>query len=332
MQAATTLIEAQGALALYWDATLNEAVIVIPGDGSRVIVDSIMSNLGIKARVEIAHVTGSEIDKILEALGALADDPRLGAASYGFYFDPVLGQVVLEGSAPSEVFAGLLSTYGDEVLYRPGEGGGRLSRHSDFAPFWGGAEVRDNQGSTYDCTTGIPVKCGSGTEFMSTAGHCFPLNAEVFSPGNGLSMGTIHVRAAFPAKDMELIKGKDRAGFVYVGGGGGAEGVAQIGGAADPVVGFSAYCHSGATTFEQCGKTATSLNGQFCDAAGCTGNLAVFTGGNLGLPGDSGAPMYLYSGGLIFIRAMLIARFNNNEYGQKWSTISGSWGVTVLTN
>jgi len=321
-----------GALGIYLDTTKEELVIVLPSgaNGQKLAADA--GKIGLSVRVEHRDINAETVELVYGRLEEVYSDPSLGGGAYVFYFDPALGKIAVSGAAPARVFEALLGPFAKYVEYRQGDVR-RLSRHADTEPFWGGAEVRDNAGSLYDCTTGFSVKNASGTRFMTTAGHCFTLNEEVFSPGNGLRMGKITNRAAFPQKDMELIGTETYGTRIYVGGAAG--GSLPVNGAGNPVVGFANYCHSGASTFENCGHRVTSLNGQFCDAAGCTPDLAVFRDGVLPVGGDSGSPFYVRStdNTSVGMRGMVIARnfATNDVYAHKWTTIRDTFGVSIVT-
>src|SRR5688572_7345357 len=91
---------------------------------------------------------------------------------------------------------------------------------------------------------------------------------------------------------MELLYGESYAGRIFTGG--------VISSTSRPIVaagsasvGYNNYCHSGRTTGEQCGHTATSVTAQVCTATtGCKYPVIRFTGGVLPQGGDSGSPFF----------------------------------------
>lgn len=60
-------------------------------------------------------------------------------------------------------------------------------RFGDTAPFYAGAYIVD---SGWSCTTGIPVKNGSGSQFMVTASHCGH-NGTHWKTGRGVDVGNV---------------------------------------------------------------------------------------------------------------------------------------------
>ena len=87
-------------------------------------------------------------------------------------------------------------------------------------------------------------------------------------------------------------------------------------------VGFNAYCHSGRTTGEHCGHTATSTNAQVCTSTGCKSPVIQFTGGTMIQGGDSGGAFYaIDSAGKAWIRGNVIA--TNGTTG--WASPSPPW-------
>ena len=131
--------------------------------------------------------------------------------------------------------------------------------------------------------------------------------------------------------DMELLGGQSYAGRVYTGGvvSTTSRGVAA-GGAAS--AGYSAYCHSGRTTGEHCGHTATSTNAQVCTSSGCKSPVIAFTGGTMIQPGDSGGAFYaIDSAGKAWIRGNVIATNGTTGWAQPFTTVASQYGVSVVT-
>ncbi|MCQ7029886.1 S1 family peptidase, partial [Escherichia coli] len=81
--------------------------------------------------------------------------------------------------------------------------------------------------------------------------------------------------------------------------------------------GYNAYCHSGRTTGENCGHTATSTNAQVCTSSGCKSPVIAFTGGTMIQPGDSGGAFYaIGSDGRAWIRGNVIATNGTTGWAQ----------------
>lgn len=231
---------------------------------------------------------------------------------------------MIAGTAPSNLFEDVADKFHGGVIYEPVDSGGRESRQSDSAPFWGGAAVTDGTGT---CTTGFTVKRPNGTRYMMTAGHCFGALYGTWSPGNGDWMGQVRVRGVFPNFDMEMIGDENYGQYIYTGGATGTG--TSVVSAANPVIG-AFYCVSGQKTYEHCGHELISNDSYLCDVSGCTDHLSAYWGDqlNITMNGDSGAPWYIKSSG-VYIRGLNIGREGLVMYAHKWSTISSEMNVTI---
>lgn len=320
------LSEALGALGAYYDSSTGEFAVVVPssGPGSGVsAADFGAANAAV--RVERRAITRAAVNAIERSVERRSWHPEAARYAYGTHLDLRRGVVVLETSAPSDVMEALVREYPGLLDYRQ-VATDRLTRQNDPAPHWGGASITDG---TSTCTSGFSVQDSSSTRFMVTAAHCFAMGAAVNSSGGGGSFGRVTSRGPFPTWDLELLGTATYGSFIYRGGAAGTP--SHVIGAGDPVVGFTGYCYSGQTTFENCGQTVTSLNGEYCDASGCTPVAVVFSGGGVGQGGDSGAPFYLPSGGDSYIRGMLFARSGTTMYAESWSVVAGHFNVSIVT-
>jgi hypothetical protein len=314
--------EKSGALGQYQGAT-GEYVVVVPGSSASSFPAESVVDLGLDIRIESSPMEPSDVTEIMARLTQRGWHPDAPNAAFGAYFDPRLGHIVVEGSSPASVFAPLQDEFPGLITYRMTDVQ-RDSRQSDSIPHKGGAAIT-NGGTT--CSSGFTVK-KSGVLYMVTAGHCFSHGTAVWSPGNGSPFGSVVNRAPFPARDLELLGGSNYTSGIYVGNLTGV--VKSVTGAANPTLAFSNYCRSGQTTAESCGHSVTNLNGSFCDAAGCTNGVAVYSGGPTSSSGDSGAPFYL-PGSSVQIRGMHFARSGSTMYAEKWTTISNQFGVAIHT-
>jgi len=327
LSAVQEIVDQSGALGYYVDSTSATVVVVVSDSGESTLEAADLAALLTQFRLESRPITNADIAAILHELGSDGSRP-VTKEPYGAYFDPSLGQVVIEASDPPDVFAAVVDKYPGKVIYREGVGGGRDSRSSDASPHKGGAKIVHVPTGT-NCTSGFTVKT-FGIVRMVTAGHCYAnLNMPIVSPGNGSSFGQVVARAPFPARDLELLGGATYIGRIYVGDLTGA--VVNVIGAGNPVVGAQGYCVSGSWTAEHCGQTVTSLNGQLCDQAGCTNGLVVYSGGGLTGGGDSGAPFYLPTPNGVLIRGVHIGRINS-MYAEKWSRLQDLWGALIVTS
>ena len=205
-------------------------------------------------------------------------------------------------------------------------------RRDDIPSFWGGAGITNSGGV---CSSGYAVKNWWGTVFSVTAGHCFANGANALVESGLRSYGTVSGRrlptVTGHPMDMELLGGQSYAGRVYTGG--------VFSTTSRPVVaagaasaGYTNYCHSGRTTGENCGHTATSTNAQVCTQTGCKSPVIAFTGGTMIQGGDSGGAFYALDGsGGAWIRGNVIATNGTTGWAQPYTTVASEYGVSIVT-
>jgi hypothetical protein len=325
--AAVALTEAAmsgGALGLVYDLDKDKYTVVIPSDGAAFSLGDV-SQLGLDVVVKRSSVHRRDFDDARRRLRAFAhathtDDP------IGIYFDARTEQLVIETTLPVELIAETIRVYPNLVAYRHAESGGRDSRHADFAPFYGGAEVEEKPFANNFCSTGFAVREeGGSTEYMVTAGHCFELGTDVYSPGNSKYIGTVTIQAPWPEKDFEFISGRDYAGRIYL-----TPGVLSksVVGAGNTAVGTQ-YCRSGARTFVVCQLLVNSVDADLCSFGQCTQHLARYEPltGVWAEDGDSGAHFYLnVNSNAVSMRGIHIGHVGENHYATRWPTIRDSYG------
>ena len=270
----------------------------------------------------------------------IADHVAAHGTKYTFasYLDSA-GRVVVDTNAPASVVSRLTSVSNPRLRQAAGNARIRRStikdafhRRDDIPSFWGGAGITNSGGI---CSAGYAVRNSVGSVFSVTAGHCFANGANALVESGLRSYGTVSGRrlptVTGHPMDMELLGGQSYAGRVYTGGvvSTTSRGVAA-GGAAS--AGYSAYCHSGRTTGENCGHTATSTNAQVCTSSGCKSPVIAFTGGTMIQPGDSGGAFYAIDGaGKAWIRGNVIATNGTTGWAQPFTTVASQYGVSVVT-
>ena len=259
--------------------------------------------------------------------------------TFATYLDSDTGRIVLDTDAPASVMAKLTSTSDPDQRREVARAQVRRTtisdawnRRDDIPSFWGGAGVTNSGGT---CSAGYAVKNGWGTVFSVTAGHCFANGANALVESGLRSYGTVSGRrlptVTGHAMDMELLGGQSYAGRVYTGG--------VLSTTSRPVVaagaassGYTNYCHSGRTTGENCGHTATSTNAQVCTATGCKSPVIAFTGGTMIQPGDSGGAFYALDGsGGAWIRGNVIASNGTTGWAQPYTSVASQYGVSIVT-
>ena len=271
----------------------------------------------------------------------IADYVADHGTSYTFasYLDSDTGRIVLDSNAPASVVSELTSMSDPGRRLAVGKAKLRRSaisdtfhRRDDISPFWGGAGIT-NSGSI--CSSGYAVRNAVGTVFSVTAGHCFANGANALVESGLRSYGTVSSRrlptVTGHPMDMELLGGQTYVGRVYTGGvtSTTSRGVAAAGAA---FLGYNNYCHSGRTTGENCGHTATDINAQVCTSSGCKSPVIAFTGGTMIQGGDSGGAFYaIDSAGKAWIRGHVIATNGTTGWAQPWTTVASQYGVSIVT-
>jgi hypothetical protein len=250
--------------------------------------------------------------------------------SFATYADAKSGKVIVETNASADVVKGLVGTDAELALVRTTATADLYSRKSDVPAFWGGNGITlAGTAPSARCSGGYVVKNSAGTRYLVTAGHCFSNGQVAVTENTGVTVGTTWGNG-LPSQDMEILYGQSYGTSIYTGGVDSSTG-AHVASAADPVVGFNNYCHSGRTTGENCGHTVISTNATVCTSSGCKSPVTAFQGGNLPQPGDSGSPFYALStsGPDRHIRGHIIAGNGTTEYAEKWSRVAARFGVTI---
>jgi hypothetical protein len=204
-------------------------------------------------------------------------------------------------------------------------------RRDDVPAFWGGGGLLAS-GSL--CSTGYAVQHWWGGRSMVTAGHCFANGTSVNTESNLRTVGTVSNRllaslGSGPV-DMELIGGQSYSGRIFTGGVTSSRSIPVVA-AGSAVVGFNNYCHSGRTTGEQCGHTATSISAQVCTATGCKSPVIAYTGGTIQQGGDSGGAFYAKDASGAWIRGHVIASSATTGFVEPWTKVQSRYGVSIVT-
>jgi hypothetical protein len=261
--------------------------------------------------------------------------------TFGSYLDPGTGKIVIETDAPASVVSSLTNLPGaasaaerqaaSQVQVRRTTTTDTFSRRDDISPFYGGGGLL---AAGALCSSGYAVRNSAGTVFMVTAGHCYANGTSVRTESNAQAYGTVSNRRldsiTHDAKDMELIGGKSYAGRVFTGGVTSSTSIPVVSAGAASV-GFNNYCHSGRTTGEQCGHTATSTTAQVCTTTGCKSPVIAYTGGTVQQGGDSGGTFYAKDSRGAFIRGHVIAGNSTTGYIEPWAVLAATYGVSIVT-
>lgn len=161
-------------------------------------------------------------------------------------------------------------------------------RLADTAPFFGGARISLPLGG---CSTGFYLNSATRGTVMLTAGHCASNGTTVRNWNDTLTVGVIEGRS-LPNPDLAVIDGQSYAARSFSANDNTSS--KAISNAVNPTTGAT-YCQLGGFSYRIC-STYSSLNAQFCDASGCTNDLAFTsrdcTLGTLVRPGDSGGGVF----------------------------------------
>jgi hypothetical protein len=260
-------------------------------------------------------------------------------ATYASYVDATTGEIVLITDASEEEIAKVKNdtdpankkeldkakvkkdTKTEDVWHR----------RDDIPAFWGGGGIAAGGGI---CSAGYAARTSGGAIVSVTAGHCWANGTAVTTESGGQSYGTVSNRrlptSTGHAMDVELVGGRSYAGRIFTGGITSTTSIPVVA-AGSALAGYGNYCHSGRTTGQSCGHTATSTSGQVCTQTGCKSPVIVFTGGNMIQPGDSGGTFYAADASGAWIRGNTIASGGGTGYAQPWTVIAPHLGLTIVT-
>jgi len=260
--------------------------------------------------------------------------------TFGSYVDSATGKIVVSTNAPASLVAELTSLSdataaqrqaASQVQVRRTTATDAWHRRDDIPSYWGGAGIRVGGGI---CSSGYAVRNGFGTRFSVTAGHCFANGATVVTESGANTYGTVSNRrlptVTGHPMDMELVGGQSYAGRVYTGGVTSTSSIPVVA-AGTAYVGYNDYCHSGRTTGEHCGHTATSITAQVCTSSGCKWPVIAFTGGTMIQGGDSGGTFYAKNSSGAWIRGNVIATDGVTGWATPWTVVSAEYGVSIVT-
>jgi hypothetical protein len=258
--------------------------------------------------------------------------------TFGMYSDPRDGHVVLDTDAPADIVDPLINAGDDKYLasvkveVRQEVTTDVFQRRDDISPFWGGAGLL---ASGAICSTGYPVQDAAGNRWMVTAGHCYANGTSVNTESNLHNVGTVTGRTLASLGggpiDVEFLAGRSYAGRVYTGGVTSSTS-RPIVAAGQAFVGFNTSCHSGRTTGEQCGHTATSTTAMVCTATGCKFPVIAYTGGVVQQGGDSGGAFYAKdANGGAWIRGHVIAGNSTTGFVEPFTQVISRFAVSVVT-
>jgi len=255
--------------------------------------------------------------------------------TFGTYADAATGTIVMDTDAPAALVAALTSPPGARsavgIVTHALRTADAFNRRDDVPAFYGGGGL---SASGFLCSTGYAVQTSAGSRFMTTAGHCFADGTSVSTESGARQVGVVSNRLLASLGggpiDVELMSGQSYAGRVFTGGVTSSSSIPVVS-AGSAVAGFTNYCHSGRTTGEQCGHTASSTTAQVCTSTGCKSPVIAYTGGVVQQGGDSGGSFYAKNSSGAFIRGHVIAGNSSTGYVEPYTEVARRYGVSVVT-
>ncbi len=325
---ADELTKKAGGLGAYRDAAGHQITVRIPKALVGHFAEADVASVGEPVALQASRFDAGSIASIEASVKALRTKLEADQAIASGY-DIQQDFFAIESSAPESIFGEIEARYPGLVAYTYAHLA-RLSRHDDGPPHWGGAELAvSSSNHSIQCTSGYTIRIGS-TNYMVTAGHCYPGLASVYG-GTGLSWGRITGRRDYPNTDVELIGDTSYAGDIYISAGASE----QVKGYTPGSVGSYPYCISGAVTGNYCDYTETAANVTYTDPDGTTTGLIKLQGHSM-IFGDSGAPAYANSSGYAFILGSLVGGQylcgSCTQYIQPWySRVRTLYGASLVT-
>ncbi|MEA2219995.1 MAG: hypothetical protein QOJ35_2621 [Solirubrobacteraceae bacterium] len=259
-------------------------------------------------------------------------------STYASYLDTTTGEIMLVTDAPPSEVADI-KNLPDAADKQEAEKAKVVqattkdvwSRVDDIPPFYGGGGIAAGGAI---CSSGYAAKKANGAIVAVTAGHCWADGTAVTTESGANAYGTVSDRrlptVTGGAIDAELVGGRSYAGRIFTGGVTSTTSIPVVAAGA-ATAGYTNYCHSGRTTGQSCGHTASSINGQVCTSTGCKSPVIVWSGGNIIQPGDSGGTFYSTDGTSAWIRGNTIASGGGTAYTEPWTSIAPALGLTIVT-
>lgn len=205
-------------------------------------------------------------------------------------------------------------------------------RGNDFAPFWGGGAMLDNDWR--GCTAGFGVRSGA-QEYLLTAGHCGYPGQGWFNGDKSRWIG--YATHENVGQDLLMIA-TDAGSYIFTGGPGST--AASHVYAWDWVYTGEELCSSGAVTTWLCGHVVMDAgNTSYCgydlfNNWECYGGLVWSRqedGALAGRNGDSGGPVVLPTTGGIVAKGIMSGAGGADLLWQDFGTAWQLWGITPIT-
>jgi len=325
---ADQLAKTQRGLGAYRDATTRQIVVAMPKAVVANFTAANITSVGAPVGVRASQFDGASIaamESEVEGLHTRLTGNQAIVSGYDIRRD----LFTIRSDASESVFLDFEARYPGKVAYTYG-GTVLTSRHDDYAPNWGGAELYAN--GRLQCTSGYTVSTGS-KNYMVTAGHCFPVLYGVYG-GTGRYWGRVTSRRDNPNTDVELIGDGSYGPYIYVS----SNGAATVHGWSPSQIGASPYCVSGAANGTHCDYTDIADNQTVTFGNGQTTSGLVELAGTGTIGGDSGAPAYAMNGSAFILGSVVGGSpvcspipSSCIVYVEPWPRVQSVYGVSLLT-
>jgi trypsin len=212
------------------------------------------------------------------------------------------------------------------------------SRIGDTAPFNGGDAIMP-AAHNYNCSTGFGIVIGGASRLL-TAGHCFTVGTSVYNgrwlggttfTGSNAPMGTVIASAYSSQLDAEVMSGSG-SDLIWTGPIGDPQ-RATVSGVGTWAVGDQ-VCTSGANGGEICGLTVEQVNYCVFLSLHYDCHLTRVHGSREIVPGDSGGPVFRFSGNSV-TAVGIVSGFDSTNDGNSYFTgiyaILSQWGASLQT-
>lgn len=330
---ALRLLESLGGLGVRYDWNRKLHVLAFPADRPEAVAKAraeASPELAKSMEVNLSTMTSDEFKDTQKAIEAAWKPFESEKAFIWYNYNPGLDAFEVTSSVDPEKFDALRKDNPNATfIIKTTDAAPHLdTRYDNPSPFIGGAwTVRDYFGN--GCTTGYAVKSTlSGTESITSAGHCGEQGDTFTNPGSGQSQG--YVGAKVQDRDILRISGHDYDGQIYVGD---TTGSRRDVVSAATFAGNTVFCTSGIYSGQGCDHTVYDLNTtKWYAETGWLYDLVQYDQGTAwAQDGDSGMPAYV-GGTTVSIRGMLTSDNGAWGWATKWATVRDDFGVSIVTN
>jgi hypothetical protein len=288
----------------------------------------------LKVRVAASCNSSSDLLQAQDAIGKRDWSPQAPEASYAFELDAATSTFSFTFDEKDREVADALKTKLQDLVtitFGPvsyASGG----RHSDYAPHWGGAEIR-HPATGGVCTSGftatMPVP--GGPNGSVTAAHCYENGDDLYANG---FFGEARGESNFPEYDMMRIHGEDMTTYarkIHVDPC--CPTVRDVVDNGNPAGVGSFVCASGEATEAVCGLEVVNMDAHLCVLPTCTEHLfRAHKDANIIAGGDSGGPVYNRFGDTdAAIRGMISGMSGSeNLFASKVSAMKDHLNITCI--